>query len=169
MLCFRYDSQHSLLVMSFLPWKQSLGCNTSNPEELFWFFEHILGRVWLMLNRWVLSRSKYKVYPIPVCLHRNNYSFLRLFSRKKCWNFTSLHSPLQCCRSRQSTLLCFLTEAWTQAECFGLLLPLIPAWCCGLRSSRDLYIFSSLFAKLYCSPFFLFLLIPLCFFEIVPK
>lgn len=75
--------QHNLLVMPLLPQKQSLGWDTSNPEELFLFFEHILGRVWLMLNRWVVSRSKYKVSPIPVSLHRNNYSFLRLFGRKK--------------------------------------------------------------------------------------
>lgn len=127
MLCFRYDSQHSLLAMPFLPWKQSLGCDTSYPQELFKFFEDILGRVWLMLNRWVVSRNKYKVYPIPVSLHRNNYSFLRLFSRKKNAEVSLfLHSPPQCCRSMKSTLLSFLTESWTQAQCFGLLLPLTP-------------------------------------------
>lgn len=81
-----------------------------------------------------------------------------------------LHSPPQCCRSMQSTLLCFLTEVWTQAECFGLLLPLTPTWCCGLRSSnRDVYTYSTLFAKLYNTSFFFFLIIPFCFFEMVPK
>ena len=99
MLYFRYDSQHGLLVMPLPPQKWSLGCDASSPKELFYFSEHILTRVWLMLNRWVTSRSKHKVFLIPVSLHRNSYNFSKPFGRRKAEVSLFLHSTPWCHRS----------------------------------------------------------------------
>ena len=51
--------------------------------------------------------------------------------------------------------MCFLKEAWTQAECFGLLPSLLtPEGSCGLKSYNiDVYLYSSLFAELSPSSF----------------
>lgn len=95
MLCFRYDSQHSLLVMPFLPWKQSLGCDISNPEELFEFFEHILGSL-ADVEQMGCIKKQVQSLPYSSEFAQEQLQFPKAFWQKKNAEVSLfLHSPSQ--------------------------------------------------------------------------